>query len=118
MQPERRVAKDGSWEEWVVKGSRKTKLHREDGPARTRYKDGKIVEEQWWVKGGVSSHRHREDGPALVKYEDGKVVHEEWWVNGKELLKENFKSLELVKKLKAYRLFNPIEIARLKKNAA
>ena len=173
MQSEHRVAKNGSWEKWVIKGSRKVRLHREDGPAFIGYKNGEIVKKEWWINGKLSRkdgpahieyengrvikevwrvegqlhreggpawiaykdgeiieeqwwlrsdnnryYRHRENGPAWVTYEDGEIVAGEWWVNGKRLCKEDFKQAEMVDQLKAYLLFTPIEIARLKKNAA
>ena len=91
-------------EEWWFEGW----LHREDGPAVVIYKDGKIVEKEWWM----NHKRHRENGPAYIGRDD----EEEWWLNDKLLSKEDFKSLEMIERMEAYRLFSPIEIAKMKKN--
>ena len=134
MQPEHVLAPDGSREYWILNGKLhregapayieyedgkvthkgwwiKGLSHREDGPACIEYKDGEIVKEEWWINGD----RHRKNGAAWIEYKNGKIILEEWWVNGKELLKEDFTSVEMIDQLKAYRLFSPIEIARMRK---
>lgn len=135
MQPKHAVAPDGSYELWEVNGD----LHREDGPAWISYQNGKIIEKGWWFKGkshrengpaiikyrdGVitgeqwyfNGGRHRGNGPAWIAYEDGKIVERQWWLNGKQLSKRSFKSIEMIDQLKAYSLFTPLEVARIRKN--
>ena len=136
MQPERKVTENGTLEQWFLGD----KLHREDGPAYIRYRDGKVVSERWFI----DNKRHRLNDPAVIIYEDGKIIAEQWWVtnflhrengpaiisyvnsphikkiwylNGRELFKRDFTSIEMIDRMKAYSLFNPIEIARLKRNA-
>ena len=138
QQPKHIVDKSGRSEKWLLND----KLHREDGPAWIEYdKNGKVVEERWYLngirhrengpayikyKGGavlqeqwvINGDLHREDGPAWIKYQNGKAVLEGWWLNNKLLSKEDFTSLDMIVRMKAYKLFSPIEIARLRKNAA
>ena len=106
MQPKHIIAPDGAWEKWVLDG----RLHNENKPAYIRYENGKATVEEWWLSGCI----HRENGPACVVYEDGRVIHEEWWVDGKYLNKGDFTSIEMIDRMKAYRLFSPIEIAKMK----
>ena len=118
-------------EQWRVEG----RLHRKNSPAIIRYKDGVVTEEQWWV----NDKSHRKDAPAIIRYNDGVVVYEEWftnnirhredgpaiirysdgaewwWINGILLSKKDF-TLDMIIKMKAYSLFSPIDIARMRKN--
>ena len=89
-------------------------MYRENKPAIIEYKNGVVLLEEWWG----NNNYHRCDGPAVIVYRDGEIVNEEWWLNGKCLIKEDFTSIEMITRLKAYSLFSPIEIAKLKKNAA
>ena len=98
-------------EEWWFEGG----LHKKDDPAIIRYnKDEKITEEQWWV----NDKRHRANGPAAIIYKDGKTIKEEWYLNGKPLRKANFTSIAMIDRMKAYSLFSPIEIARMRSSKA
>ena len=110
MQPERIIAPDGTWEKWILDD----KYHREDGPAIIRYEDGVVVYEEWWVNGIP----HRTDDSACIKYEGGKAVYKQWWVNGIQLTKADFTSIDMIDRMKAYSLFSPIEIAKMRKNEA
>ena len=135
MQPKHIVAPDGSYEEWrlrhklhrvagpafigyengnvtIEQWCLNDKRHRENGPARIKYRDGGVIEEEWWIDNKL----HRENGPAYIKYQDGKIIYKEWWVEGILLSKEDF-SLEMIVKMRAYSLFSPVEIARMRKYA-
>ena len=137
MKPKRIIAPDNSWEKWVLNN----KIHREDGSAVIKYNDGNVIEEQWRVEGrlhrkdapaiirykdGVvveeewftNNIRHRIDGSARIEYNNGKVNAEQWWVDGTRVTKEDFTSIDMIDRMKAYSLFAPIEIARMRKNAA
>jgi antitoxin component YwqK of YwqJK toxin-antitoxin module len=96
------------YKEWYLDGH----LHNEEGPAWISYlENGNICYQAWWING----KRHNEEGPAIIEYEeDGKVECQEWWINGKEFSKEDFTSLDMIKKMDAFRLFSAIEIARFK----
>ena len=109
MKPKHVVIHGGSVERWELKNR---KLHREDGPALIMRKEGKIVEEWWQLYGKF----HREDGPAYIKFKDGEITRKQWFANGKRLRKEDFTSIEMIDRMKAYSLFTPIEIAKMKKN--
>lgn len=109
MQTKRIVASDGTFEEWRVDHE----LHREDGPGHIEYENGEVVVEEWWLNGWL----HRVDGPAYIEYKDGRVIYEQWYLGGEILTKKDFTSIEMIDRMKAYNLFNPIEIARLRKNA-
>ena len=100
------VASDGSCEEWRLGH----KFHREDGPAIIEYEDGKTISEKWVLNDML----HNENGPAWVEYEDGQVIREEWWIKDHYLTKENFTSLEMVNRMKAWNLFEPHELAELR----
>lgn len=136
MQPKHVLAKDGL-KKWELNG----KLHRVDGPAYVICQDGEIIVEQWWING----NRHRVDGPAYVEYNNGEIIREEWWVNGKfhreggpatvryvnnrvvyeewyldgEILaKKDFTSIEMIDRMRAYKLFTPLEVARMRASKA
>ena len=54
---------------------------------------------------------HREDGPAYEGIRDDK----EWWLNGESLDKDWFlKNPEKINEMKAWELFEPEELVRLK----
>jgi len=94
---------DGS-KEWWVHGNR----HREDGPAIEQANGSKV-----WYQNGK---RHREDGPAIIwddnsKWDDGA---KEWWLNSKQISKEDFTSIEMVKRMNAWELFTPKELLEMK----
>jgi hypothetical protein len=75
------------------------------------YPNGSVRYQEWFFNG----HRHNEEGPANIWfYEDGKVRHQEWCLNGKYLSKEDFTSLDMIKKMNAFEFFSPLEIARFK----
>ena len=125
-------------EEWYIDDL----CHRIGGPAHIEYKNGRVIKEVWWVEGKchredgpayieydingkptreawyVNNERHRGDGPARIDYKDGVPIKKVWILQSKVLQKEDFTSIKMIDKLKAYSLFSPIEIARLKKNAA
>ena len=95
---------------WWLNGKR----HRKDGPADIRYKSGtKIVNVEFWFLNGEP---HREDGPADIYYKNGKVLEEEkeWHLNGSELFKKDFTTIEMINSMKAWSLFTPVELIRLK----
>jgi antitoxin component YwqK of YwqJK toxin-antitoxin module len=98
------------YQKWTLNG----KLHNEEGPAIIRYhKNGNIQYQVWYL----NDKWHNEEGPARVSYhKDGKVMFKEWCLDGKELTKEDFTSLDMIKRVNAFELFSPIEIARLKIN--
>lgn len=50
-------------------------LHREDGSAYIKKRDGIIIIEKWCFNGKL----HRRDGPAVVRYD---IEWNEWWQNG------------------------------------
>jgi hypothetical protein len=67
-----------------------------------------------FTHGGKNYHLnglpHREDGPAIIYFDGSKL----WYLNGKELSKEDFTSIEMVKCMQAYSLFTVKELARMK----
>jgi hypothetical protein len=77
----------------------------EDGPA-VIYPNG---EKQWWQH----DYRHRDGGPAIV-FGNGNRL---WFFNGQQLSKRNFTSIEMIKRMKAYGLFTPKELIRMKLDA-
>ena len=98
-------------EEWFKQSS----LSRAGAPAIIEYgKDGTIIKEEWWLDG----LRHCSNGPAITEYGNGGTVEKAkaWFVNGVNYTKACFTNIDEVDKLKAYSLFTPIEIARLRKN--
>jgi hypothetical protein len=82
-EPERQFTRraDGSveWESWWLDDA----LHREDGPAHTKYRpNGSIESESWYLSGKL----HREDGPAWIEYRrDGSVESESWWLEDEKV---------------------------------
>lgn len=56
------------------------KLHREDGPAIIIFDCNGIVCEEFYY---INGQRHREDGPARIIYKDGKKYSEDYYINGK-----------------------------------
>lgn len=95
---------------WYLNGER----HRKDGPADIRYETGtKIIGIEYWFLNGEP---HREDGPADIYYKNGKVLEEEkeWHLNGSELFKKDFTTIEMINSMKAWSLFTPVELIRLK----
>jgi antitoxin component YwqK of YwqJK toxin-antitoxin module len=95
-------------QEWWLKGN----PHNEEGPASIWfYENGNIEKQSWRLNGKL----HNEEGPALIGYhEDGKVKFKVWYINGKYLSKEDFTSLDMIRRMDAFELFSPIEIARFK----
>lgn len=86
------------YKEWYLNGKR----HRVDGPA-IEDSDG---QKSWWFDG----HLSRLDGPAIE--DDG---DKEWFLKGKELTKDWFlENPDKIKKMKAWELFTPEELVRLK----
>jgi antitoxin component YwqK of YwqJK toxin-antitoxin module len=96
------------FQEWYLNG----KIHNEEGPAYIRYhENGKVEYQEWWVNGKL----HNEEGPAYIEYyEDGKVSYQSWYINDKLLSKEDFTSLDMIKRMDAFEFFSPLEIARMK----
>jgi antitoxin component YwqK of YwqJK toxin-antitoxin module len=96
------------FQEWFLKG----KLHNEDGPAKIEYYESGAVRGQDWLLNGKW---HNEEGPAWISYyENGKVKCKEWWFEDKQLYKKDFTSLDMIKRMDAFELFSPLEIARFK----
>jgi antitoxin component YwqK of YwqJK toxin-antitoxin module len=95
-------------QEWHLNG----KHHNEEGPARIwYYEDGTVAYQEWLLDGKC----HNEEGPAYIGYyEDGKVESQEWILNGKYLSKEDFTSIDMIKRMNAFELFSVMEIARMK----
>jgi hypothetical protein len=112
MKPELRETfyPNGSLEHqaWFLNGS----VHNEEGPARIKYyENGNIEYQEWRFDGKL----HNEDDPAYIRYyEDGKVDYQSWHLNAKRIFKKDFTSLDMIKKMNAFELFSPIEIARFK----
>ena len=98
-------------EEWFIND----KLHRENAPAYITYKNNKVSTENWYL----NNQAHRLDDAAEIWYDDNlKVIKKKWFRWGREIFKEDFTSIEMIDQFNAHSLFSPIEIARLKKNAA
>lgn len=61
---------------------------------------------------------HRSDGPAFTIGKRGHLVSpvfiNQWYRHGIELEKDDFDSIEMVNQMKAWELFTPHEIAKLK----
>ena len=110
------VGVDGG-EEWLLNG----KLHRLDGPARTRAngdqewwvddrkhrEDGPAVEcanghKEWWKH----DRRHREDGPA-VEWADGR---REWWIDNKQVKEEDVALFVTQNRLERMKLDSPEKV--------
>jgi antitoxin component YwqK of YwqJK toxin-antitoxin module len=93
---------------WFLNGY----FHNEEGPAFISYHENGNIEKQVWCFNGKY---HNEDGPADIGYyEDGKIRYQEWWINDKQLLKRDFTSLDMIKRMDAFDFFSAIEIARFK----
>jgi antitoxin component YwqK of YwqJK toxin-antitoxin module len=97
-----------AYQEWYLDG----KWHNEEGPARVSYyENGKVAYQEWCFKGDY----HNEEGPARIWYdEDGNVEYQAWYLNDKELSKQDFTSLDMIKRMDAFEFFSPLEIARMK----
>jgi antitoxin component YwqK of YwqJK toxin-antitoxin module len=97
-----------AYQEWLLDGQ----WHNEEGPARVSYyENGNLWRQVWYLNGRI----HNKEGPARIGYyEDGKVMFKEWFLDGKYLSKEDFTSLDMIKKMNAFELFSPLEIARFK----
>jgi antitoxin component YwqK of YwqJK toxin-antitoxin module len=95
-------------QEWYLNGER----HNEEGPANIWFYDsGKVSFQSWYLNGNI----HNEEGPARIRYyEDGKVDYQAWYLNGKYLSKEDFTSLDMIRRMDAFEFFSAIEIARFK----
>jgi antitoxin component YwqK of YwqJK toxin-antitoxin module len=93
---------------WYLNG----KWHNEEGPAHIRYyENGQIRFRRWCLNGEF----HNEEGPACIRhYEDGKVEYQGWYLNDKRIFKKDFTSLDMIKRMNAFELFSPLEIARMK----
>ena len=127
-----------SLEYWIVKG----KFHREDGPAYIKYDKGLAYDIRWYINGNYHRENgpakvlydpdtelliteewykngllHRYDGPALIYYKNGEKALIRWYINDIELRKTDFTSLETIDRMRAYSLFSPVEIARMRKYA-
>jgi antitoxin component YwqK of YwqJK toxin-antitoxin module len=95
-------------QEWFLDG----KLHNEEGPASIWFYENGNIEKQSWC---LNDEYHNEEGPALIGYhEDGKVKFKVWYLNDKQLTKEDFTSLDMIKKMNAFDFFSALEIARFK----
>lgn len=58
-------------QEWYIKDE----LHRDDGPAITKYFNDGAKDEEIWYKHGLE---HRENGPAIISYNDKTIISETW----------------------------------------
>ena len=76
-----------------------------NGYERITWSDKEI----WYQKDG---RIHRVDGPAIERI----VGNKEWWLDGKRQYKGDFqKNPKMIVKMKAWELFEPEELVRLKK---
>ena len=99
------------------------KLHREDGPAITRwYNNGQMQTKEYYINGKlhrkdgpgyiywfengqiqteeyyINNKFHRENGPATIYYnENGQIKYEEYFINGEKLDKFQLRKLKLEK---------------------
>ena len=87
------------------------KLQKKNGATTVEYGNGKIIK-RWWLDDKL----HRDDGPAYIEYRNGVKKFEWWFINGKPLTKEDFTSIEMIDRMKAYSFFSPVEIAKMRKN--
>jgi antitoxin component YwqK of YwqJK toxin-antitoxin module len=96
------------YQAWFLNGE----LHKKEGPAVIGYhENGNLWYQEWRLNGKL----HKEEGPAFIRYhENGNVKLKEWWLTGKELSKKDFTSLDMIRKINAFELFSPLEIARFK----
>ena len=84
---------------------------RDDGPAVIHYHNNKVTREAWYRNG----YLHNDSGAAVISYdENGNIIQQEWYLDGERLSVFDFDTCEKIDKLKAYSLFSPIEIARIK----
>jgi antitoxin component YwqK of YwqJK toxin-antitoxin module len=96
------------FQEWYLNGE----IHNEEGPAYiSYYANGTVAYQEWYLNGKW----HNGEGPARIwYYEDGTVAYQEWFLDGKYLTKEDFTSLDMIKRMDAFGLFSVTEIARFK----
>jgi hypothetical protein len=96
------------YQAWCLNGMR----HNEEGPAWIDYyENGNVMRKQWCLNGKL----HNEEGPAHIKYyKNGNVEVQAWYLKWKLLSKEDFTSLDMIKRMDAFELFSAIEIARFK----
>lgn len=94
---------------WYFNGAH----HREGKPAKVfLYPWTKQVQKLVWHRHG---YLHNENGPAAIDYNDtGIIKQKNWFVNDCPLTKWNFKSISMVNKMKAWELFTPVELVRLR----
>jgi antitoxin component YwqK of YwqJK toxin-antitoxin module len=96
------------FQSWYLNG----KGHNEEGPAWIRYyEDGNVCYQTWYL----NEKLHNEEGPAhTAYYKNGKTKNRQWFLNNKQLFKEDFTSLGMIKKMNAFEFFSALEIARFK----
>lgn len=99
------IAEDDS-KSWYLDGQ----YHRVDGPCYIAYNKNEIYQEHWAREGNF----YREDGPARIRYENGEIASQRWWLGKGELLKKDFTTLEMINRMKAWELFTPVEIMRMR----
>lgn len=65
-------------------------LHREKGPAYTKYcESGKIKQQEWYLNNLL----HNENGPAVIKYNVYEKVNEqEWFLYGQGYTEEEYRN--------------------------
>lgn len=86
--------------------------HRIDGPSEIERDEVSGGRDEYW---SIRGKWHREDGPAIIEYDkDGNVIDEEWYLQDRELSKENFTSVSMINKMKAWSLFTPTELVRMR----